>query len=198
MGDITAEQRAAKAAYMREWRLRPENHERVKAQQREKYLRERADPLKVERKRQLAGESYRRCGGYQQTWNAKNPDKAREYRKAWDERNPGKSNAAYRRWYERNKVAKAARLAGYQVKRQAMKRGAGIFVVTDRDYRRILNGRCHYCDAPATEVDHLVPVSRGGRHAIGNLVGACRSCNASKNNRTVMEWRLNRRAPRAA
>lgn len=36
------------------------------------------------------------------------------------------------------------------------------------------------CDgAPATTVDHVVPVARGGRHA-GNLVPACAACNASK------------------
>lgn len=40
---------------------------------------------------------------------------------------------------------------------------------------------CHYCGAPATEVDHVVPVSRGGSHKLHNLVAACHDCNANKN-----------------
>lgn len=41
-------------------------------------------------------------------------------------------------------------------------------------------------------MDHIIPVIRGGNHSIGNLTPACASCNASKNHRTVMEWRLSK------
>lgn len=47
-------------------------------------------------------------------------------------------------------------------------------------------------------MDHVVPVSRGGWHAIGNILPACRSCNAKKQRRTIAEWRLGRVIPRAA
>ena len=40
--------------------------------------------------------------------------------------------------------------------------------------------RCHYCGAPATEVDHVLPVARGGTDAQDNLVAACRNCNLAK------------------
>ena len=40
---------------------------------------------------------------------------------------------------------------------------------------------CQYCGSPATEVDHVVPVSRGGGHALSNLVASCHGCNADKN-----------------
>ena len=40
---------------------------------------------------------------------------------------------------------------------------------------------CHYCQGEATEVDHVVPVSRGGSHHLTNLVAACTACNARKN-----------------
>lgn len=44
--------------------------------------------------------------------------------------------------------------------------------------------RCHYCGAPATTVDHRVPVSkRGASHDRANLVPACFDCNASKGGR---------------
>jgi 5-methylcytosine-specific restriction endonuclease McrA len=59
-------------------------------------------------------------------------------------------------------------------------------------------GRCVYCDAPATSLDHVVPRSRGGAHVWENVVSCCRRCNHIKGDRTVAElgWRL-RRPPRA-
>ena len=57
-------------------------------------------------------------------------------------------------------------------------------------------GRCQYCSAPATSLDHVVPRSRGGAHTWENVVSACGRCNHVKADRGVAElgWRL-RRAP---
>jgi 5-methylcytosine-specific restriction endonuclease McrA len=58
-------------------------------------------------------------------------------------------------------------------------------------------GRCVYCDAPATSLDHVVPKSRGGPHTWDNVVSACRRCNHVKADRNIADlgWRL-RRTPR--
>ncbi|MGI9020881.1 MAG: HNH endonuclease [Solirubrobacterales bacterium] len=40
--------------------------------------------------------------------------------------------------------------------------------------------RCFYCGGPATTVDHVKAVSRGGTDAEANLRSACASCNAKK------------------
>ena len=37
--------------------------------------------------------------------------------------------------------------------------------------------RCRYCEAPATEVDHIKPRSRGGSSWASNLVASCEACN---------------------
>lgn len=49
---------------------------------------------------------------------------------------------------------------------------------------------CTYCGARGgkLECDHIVPVSRGGRHEDYNLATACFSCNRSKRNKLVSEW----------
>jgi len=59
-------------------------------------------------------------------------------------------------------------------------------------------GRCVYCDAPATSLDHVVPKSRGGPHTWENVVASCRRCNHVKADRPISElgWRM-ARAPRA-
>ncbi|MBI4259361.1 MAG: HNH endonuclease [Actinobacteria bacterium] len=42
---------------------------------------------------------------------------------------------------------------------------------------------CQYCGAPAENVDHVIPRSRGGAHTWENVVAACRRCNSRKKNR---------------
>ena len=46
---------------------------------------------------------------------------------------------------------------------------------------------CQYCAAPAENLDHVIPRSRGGTHTWENVVAACRRCNAKKENRTPQE-----------
>lgn len=49
---------------------------------------------------------------------------------------------------------------------------------------------CAYCgdrDGPH-EIDHVVPLSRGGTSSMGNLAVACRTCNASKRDMLPSEW----------
>lgn len=59
-------------------------------------------------------------------------------------------------------------------------------------------GRCVYCGAPATSLDHVMPKSKGGQHVWENVVSACRRCNHAKADRVITElgWRM-RRAPQA-
>lgn len=49
---------------------------------------------------------------------------------------------------------------------------------------------CAYCGAeePALQKDTMLPISRGGRYTVTNVVPACRSCNASKCNSELTTW----------
>lgn len=47
--------------------------------------------------------------------------------------------------------------------------------------------RCQYCGAPAENIDHVIPRSRGGTHTWDNVVAACRRCNTSKEDRFLHE-----------
>lgn len=51
--------------------------------------------------------------------------------------------------------------------------------------------RCQYCGRElrpyTTTVDHVIPVSRGGRRMWENVVAACKPCNGKKDNRTPDE-----------
>ena len=49
---------------------------------------------------------------------------------------------------------------------------------------------CAYCGSQegTLQKDCLLPISRGGRYTLANVVPACRSCNASKCNTEVTAW----------
>jgi 5-methylcytosine-specific restriction endonuclease McrA len=55
---------------------------------------------------------------------------------------------------------------------------------------RSLWGGCAYCgaDVAALQKDTMLPISRGGRYTLANVVPACGSCNASKCNTEVTSW----------
>jgi HNH endonuclease len=50
------------------------------------------------------------------------------------------------------------------------------------------NGKCVYCGAKATEIDHVIPKAKGGTNSVYNLVASCRSCNEKKSNKTLKEF----------
>jgi 5-methylcytosine-specific restriction endonuclease McrA len=53
---------------------------------------------------------------------------------------------------------------------------------------------CAYCGAvDALQRDCVLPVSRGGRYTLDNVVPACRSCNTSKCNAEVTTWMRRKR-----
>ncbi|MEV8015660.1 HNH endonuclease [Streptomyces sp. NPDC086554] len=48
--------------------------------------------------------------------------------------------------------------------------------------------RCAYCDAKATHLDHVHPLSKGGADKASNMLPACADCNLSKGAKTLAEW----------
>ena len=44
------------------------------------------------------------------------------------------------------------------------------------------NGKCVYCGAKATDIDHVIPRANGGTDSTYNLVASCRACNQMKSN----------------
>ncbi len=56
-------------------------------------------------------------------------------------------------------------------------------------------GACAYCGTVAGpfQKDCVLPISRGGRYTIDNVVPACASCNTSKCNDEVTGWMRRKR-----
>ncbi|PID78012.1 MAG: HNH endonuclease [Deltaproteobacteria bacterium] len=58
--------------------------------------------------------------------------------------------------------------------------------------RKLSKGKCFYCGKMILPhdltMDHVVPLSRGGKSSKGNLVTACKECNNKKKNLLPVEW----------
>ena len=58
--------------------------------------------------------------------------------------------------------------------------------------RKIQKGVCHYCERSVGRVyltmDHLLPLSRGGKSRKGNVVPCCKECNSKKKYLLPVEW----------
>lgn len=73
---------------------------------------------------------------------------------------------------------------------RANKYGAESLAITVKDARRLLDSPCNYCGTTEDiQVDHVVPLSKGGRNSIGNLAPCCASCNRSKRDMFVTQWK---------
>lgn len=73
------------------------------------------------------------------------------------------------------------------------RRRAGL---TESVRRSILDGAsCYYCGtSEPSQVDHVVPFSRGGADTPANFVAACSRCNLDKSDMTIDEWEHDRKA----
>jgi 5-methylcytosine-specific restriction endonuclease McrA len=119
--------------------------------------------------------------------------------------NPEKVKAAVREWYQKNKeYHKAQTLAWNRAhpkqhlaiskKYRYNKRKNGGLGLTLAQIAALQRSPCHYCGATTNvvqgvvrcmEIDHVIPVSKGGKTEINNVVPACRTCNAKKHNKVL-------------
>lgn len=181
------------AAYKREHaRLNPEIGRRAKRRQiernpdyeRERYQRRRANPAWAERRRQQQSRS-----------REENRDDERErVRRA-------RSTATYTAWLREWKrahreqlraAARARRAADPERHRRwsrenARRRRLGYDEIAVAYAEILASDPCVYCGEPAGEVDHLDPIAKGGANDWSNLTAACRTCNARKGHRSVLE-----------
>lgn len=109
-------------------------------------------------------------------------------------------NVEVARQYSRKyRAANPEKRTAQSLRRRAREYGADCREVNRDDLHRLLviaDFRCTYCREKKKLVwDHVIPLARGGRHAIGNLAPACVTCNSSKNDLLLSEWRHNRLAP---
>lgn len=142
----------------------------------------------------------------QQAYNRANVERRREHRRAWREANAERKAAYDKAYYEANKERAAERnrayLAAnphkrteYRHRRRARLRGNDTAPYKRADVFARDGYVCQLCGRPtlvyvvtwrhplSPELDHIVPVSRGGSDTPDNVQTAHRRCNIRKGNR---------------
>jgi len=139
----------------------------------------------------------------QQNYYLKNKDSFNKKQAIRRSVNRDEINQYFRKRYQSHKEEESLRKKIYHrnnpeisnnasARRRVRKLNNGVFLVTLKELKALYNASCFYCGFNANiEIDHVIPISRGGRHSIGNLVPACITCNRSKNNKFIIEWRKN-------
>ena len=120
-------------------------------------------------------ENAQKRSGYMKRYYAKNKSYFAEKAKEWRTANP-------------------ERKAEIENRRRSRVANGGVFVITDKELDALYASACANCGSKDNmTVDHVIPISRGGRHSIGNLQPLCGRCNTSKNDRFMVEWKLRHR-----
>ena len=130
---------------------------------------------------------------------------ATERSKKWNQDNKEKVRSKTKEYYYANKekISKQARIhrlnnlemyREYAHKRRAKEKLAPKYLILKKEIRSLYNQPCFNCGSVENQtIEHLIPIDRGGYHGIGNLATLCLSCNQSKRNLTLMEWRISGR-----
>ena len=137
-------------------------------------------------------------------WKKRNPERAKQTskrcaqrpkavakRRAWAKNNREKMRLYTSRWAKRNAAYRKA--LRFRRRRQSM--------IPPREMRAlvtaVLAGDAHVCSycgkgplvGKDLTIDHIVPLTRGGRNERGNLCVACATCNSRKGKKTAEEFR---------
>jgi 5-methylcytosine-specific restriction endonuclease McrA len=140
---------------------------------------------------------------YAREWLQRNAQKARDAVRRWNKAHPEQRRAAKRLYYARHRVQHKAVMAAYHrahpevlraksnAYRARGRQAEGHF--TSREWLALVEShgrRCAYCGVAAPlEVDHRIPLDRGGTNWINNILPACRRCNGAKHRLTEAEFR---------
>lgn len=176
----------------RRFEYRQKNREVLAQKQREYYQENIVKVTEYDRARYIQNREKRI--EYQRHYYATNREKINNsikssYNKRWRKRNAERIRQAFklRRQTERGKTL--SRLA---VERRRSRKASvhSCFYTVEQVQQRFqdFDNCCAYCDAPATSIDHAIPISKGGADVLGNLLPSCQPCNSSKGARDMETW----------
>ena len=118
-------------------------------------------------------------------WRATNPERAAANVRAWQVANPEKVKTNRAAWFAANPV----KVRVHRKRRRNLLKQVECTLTADEWLATIgcFNNRCAYCltKSGSLEMDHMIPVSKGGGSTQENIVPACKKCNRRKSNKPI-------------
>ena len=153
---------------------------------------------KKEHNKKYKREHKEQIAEYNKIWRRNNPyyqkewKKRNNYQKEWRKGKQDLKNGEYNKKYRNTEKGKANNQRG-KSKRRTREKGM-INTLTAGEWINILKKykfRCAYCGKEFTLFnretrDHVIPISKGGDNTKENIVPACRSYNAKKNDKIII------------
>ena len=125
-----------------------------------------------------AAANRKKLNAKQKVYAATNPEKVKACHAACRAANP----EVYRQHHRRRRASKRAAAIG----------DSREIIQWEKTWRAQKTVKCHWCSKrikpPTAHVDHVIPLSKGGAHALGNLCVSCSTCNLCKNAKPPEAW----------
>lgn len=179
------EHKEKRAAYNKRWET---GHKKERAAQRKRYRLKHKEEGIAYRKRWYA-EHKEEKALRDKPYNLANKEKRNATSKRWAQENPEKISAAKKRYYTANPEARRLR---EQQRRALKKQALGVFKLQDwKEIKKKYKNACPACGRKEPEVkltvDHIIPLSKGGKHDKSNIQPLCLNCNSRKHTYTC-KW----------
>ncbi len=195
------EVRESKKIYAKEYRLEnkekiseygkrvralPKTQERMKkwTKENKEHIREYANRPENKEKKRISDKKWREKKTQNKNWVKEKYRKNAEFRK----NNPEKVKNSKRKYYQ---SPKGKVNSTYHNHRRLSLVKESETDLTNEYIEEMLrkNTKCIYCGSDKKlEIDHIIPLSKGGSCLKVNLVIACAKCNRSKSDRDVLYW----------
>ncbi len=117
----------------------------------------------------------------------RDPGKDRAVALAWYHANREKALLAQKRWRQRHPEHQVIR----HQRRRARKAGSLCGCQLIEPFIAFIHKHqppCYWCGKPSQSHDHLLPISKGGKHEFDNVEPACMFCNVSKKDRSGPQY----------
>lgn len=176
--------KTCRVEYSRRWAQ--ENRERYLTRTREYYSSHKTEFAESAKRRYDLNREARNA--YSREYAKANIDRLRESARRRREADPQKYLESGRRYRAANPFLMKHL---YGVRRKRVKEALGFYTAQDLQLKfELQGGLCYYCKQPLEQfdVEHKIPLARGGTNWPANICCACEKCNGSKHARDFWEF----------
>lgn len=189
--EYAREYRISHSDEIKEWKknYRIENREKL-AEKDKRYREANLTEINTKRKAKYAADPEKFLQQAKK-WAENNVEKANANKRKWALRNQEKASNAGKQWRSNNPEKRAE----MKLRRRARIALNPVYEVSDEFLKHLYASPCVACGSTEKiTADHIIPVARGGEHSESNLQPLCGSCNSSKRDLTMTEWKKAKRS----